>query len=161
MKLYLVQHGEARSKAEDPQRPLTERGREDVARVAAFAATAGCQVGQIRHSGKRRAEETASILAEHLSPTEGAVVISELAPRDIVRPMAEALQDETKTKAEPVMLVGHLPFLDRLASLLVTGDPDHSIVRFQMGGIVCLVREEKNWTIGWIVTPNLISRNSR
>ncbi|MCK4450112.1 MAG: hypothetical protein KAX26_05930 [Anaerolineae bacterium] len=39
------------------------------------------------------------------------------------------------------VLVGHLPFLDRLASLLVTGDADHSIVRFQMGGIVCLVRE--------------------
>ncbi len=35
MELYLVQHGEAKSKAEDPQRPLTQRGREDVARVAA------------------------------------------------------------------------------------------------------------------------------
>jgi phosphohistidine phosphatase SixA len=30
MKLYLVRHGEARNKAEDPQRSLTERGREDV-----------------------------------------------------------------------------------------------------------------------------------
>jgi len=29
-------------------------------------------------------------------------------------------------------------------------------VRFQMGGIVCLVREEKNWTVGWIVTPDMI-----
>jgi len=35
MKLYLVQHDEAKSKAEDPQRPLTERGREGVARVMA------------------------------------------------------------------------------------------------------------------------------
>ena len=34
-KLYLVQHAEAKSKAEDPQRPLTEHGIEDVARVAA------------------------------------------------------------------------------------------------------------------------------
>ena len=56
MKLYLVQHGEAKSKAEDPQRPLTERGREDVARVATFATKAGSQVRQIRHSGKRRLE---------------------------------------------------------------------------------------------------------
>jgi phosphohistidine phosphatase len=158
VKLYLVQHGEARSKAEDPQRPLTERGREDVARVAAFAATAGLWVGQIRHSGKRRAEETASILAEHLSPTEGVVVISELAPRDDVRPMAEALRPPfiPPSGGEPVMLVGHLPFLDRLASLLVTGDAERSIVRFQMGGIVCLVREEKNWTVGWMVTPDVI-----
>ncbi|MDY6876198.1 MAG: phosphohistidine phosphatase SixA [Chloroflexota bacterium] len=152
MKLYLVQHGEARSKADDPQRPLTERGREDVARVAVFAANTGCQVRQIRHSDKRRAEETASILAEHLSPAEGMVAIPGLAPKDDVRSTAATLQNETR----PVMLVGHLPFLEHLASLLVTGDPDRSIVRFQMGGIVCLVREEKSWTVGWMVTPDLI-----
>ena len=152
MKLYLVQHGEAKIKSEDPQRPLTERGREDVARVAAFAANAGLQVGQIRHSGKRRAEETASILAEHLSPAEGVVAIPGLAPKDDVRPVAEALQGE----ARPVMLVGHLPFLDRLASLLVTGDAGRSVVRFRMGGIVCLVREDEKWAIGWMITPDLM-----
>jgi phosphohistidine phosphatase SixA len=80
MELYLVQHGEAKSKAEDPQRPLTKRGREEVQRVAAFAAKAGLEISQVRHSGKRRAEETASILAEHLSPTEGVLAISGLAP---------------------------------------------------------------------------------
>jgi phosphohistidine phosphatase len=152
MKLYLVQHGEAKSKAEDPQRPLTERGREDVERVAAFAAGAGLQVGQIRHSGKRRAEETASILAGYLSPTNGVVAIPGLAPRDDVHPIAEALQGEM----QPVMFVGHLPFLDRLAGLLVTGDAERSIVRFQMGGIVCLVREDENWAVGWMVTPELM-----
>ena len=67
MRLYLVQHGEAKSKAEDPSRPLTERGREDVARVAAFAAGAGLQVGQIRHCGKRRAGETVLSCAQERS----------------------------------------------------------------------------------------------
>jgi len=167
MKLYLVQHGEARSKAEDPQRPLTERGREDVAQVAVFAATAGCQVGQIRHSGKRRAEETASILAEHLSLAEGVIAIPGLAPRDDVRPVAEALfppfvpPNGGERGEAAVMLVGHLPFLDRLASLLVTGDADCSIVRFRMGGIVCLVREEENWAVGWMVTPDLIPQYAK
>ena len=154
MKLYIVQHGEAKSKAEDPQRPLTQRGKEDVARVAAFAAGAGLQVGQIRQSGKLRAEETSSILAEHLSPGEGVVAIPGLAPKDDVHPIAEALQGETQT----LMLVGHLPFLDRLASLLVTGDAERSIVRFQMGGIVCLVRGDEEWVVGWMVTPDLIPR---
>jgi phosphohistidine phosphatase len=155
MKLYLVQHGGAKSKAEDPQRPLTQRGKEDVARVAAFAAGADLQVGQIRHSGKRRAEETASILADYLSPTVGVVATPGLAPRDDVHPIAEAVQGETR----PVMLVGHLPFLDRLASLLVTGDAEASVVRFQMGGIVCLVREDEQWAVGWMVTPDLIPQN--
>ena len=153
MELYLVQHGEAKSKAEDPQRPLTERGRDEVHRVAAFAAKAGLKVSQVRHSGKRRAEETASILAEHLSPTEGVLAISGLAPMDDVRPIAQALQKETA----PLMLVGHLPFMDRLARLLVTGDTRHSVVRFRMGGIVCLEGENEDWAVKWVVTPELVA----
>ncbi len=153
MELYLVQHGEAKSKAKDPQRPLTERGRDEVQRVAAFAAKAGLKVSQVRHSGKRRAEETASILAEHLSPAEGVLAISGLAPMDDVRPIAQALQKETA----PLMLVGHLPFMDRLAGLLVTGDPDCSVVRFRMGGIVCLEGEDEDWAVKWVVTPELVA----
>ena len=152
MELYLVQHGEAKSKAEDPQRPLTERGRDEVQRVAAFAAKADLKVSQIRHSGKRRAEETASILAEHLSPVEGMLAISGLAPLDDVRPIVQALGKETA----PLMLVGHLPFMDRLAGLLVTGDPDRSVVRFRMGGIVCLEGAGDDWAVKWVVRPELV-----
>jgi phosphohistidine phosphatase len=153
MELYLVQHGEAKSKAEDPQRSLTERGRDEVHRVAAFAAKAGLRVSQVRHSGKRRAEETASILAEHLSPAEGVLAVPGLAPMDDVRPIAQALQEETA----PLMLVGHLPFMERLAGLLVTGDPDRSVVRFRMGGIVCLEGEGDDWAVKWIVTAELVA----
>jgi phosphohistidine phosphatase len=153
MDLYLVQHGEAKSKAEDPQRPLTERGREEVQRVAAFAARAGLKVSQVRHSGKRRAEETASILAEHLSPAEGVRAISGLAPMDDVRPIAQALQKETA----PLMLVGHLPFMDRLSGLLITGDPNSSVVRFRMGGVVCLAGAGDDWAVRWVVTPELVA----
>jgi len=153
MELYLVQHGEAKSKAEDPQRPLTERGREEVQRVAAFAAKAGLEAGQIRHSSKRRAEETASILAEHLSPAEGVLAISGLTPMDDVRPIAQALHKGTA----PLMLVGHMPFMDRLAGLLVTGDPDRSVVRFRMGGIVCLEGAGDDWAVKWVIRPELVA----
>ena len=40
IKLYLVQHGEAVPDAENPERPLTPRGREDIRRLAAFLAEA-------------------------------------------------------------------------------------------------------------------------
>jgi phosphohistidine phosphatase len=153
MELYLVQHGEAKSKAEDPQRPLTERGRDEVQKVAAFAARAGLKISQVRHSGKRRAEETASILAEHLSPAEGVRAFPGLTPMDDVRPITQALQEETA----PLMLVGHLPFMDRLAGLLVTGDPDRSVVRFRMGGIVCLEGAGHDWAVKWVVTPELVA----
>ncbi len=37
MKLYLIQHGEAKTEKEDPERSLTERGEEEVKRVSEVA----------------------------------------------------------------------------------------------------------------------------
>lgn len=154
MRLYLVQHGEAKPESEDPERPLTDRGRDDVARVAVFAQRAGVEVFEIQHSGKRRAAETAAILAEHLAPRGGVGALQGLAPRDDVGRVAELIHQESA----PRMFVGHLPFMARLASLLVTGASADSVVGFQMGGIVCLERDptSRAWMVRWIVTPDLV-----
>jgi phosphohistidine phosphatase len=151
MNIYLVQHGEAEPEDVDPARPLTERGRRDAQRVAACAARLGLEVHQIRHSGKTRAEQTAMILGEALSPPGGVVAESGLAPKDDVRPVAEALVHDS----QPVMLVGHLPFLSRLAGLLLTGDPDRPVVQFCKAGIVCLAHQESRWLVAWILTPEM------
>jgi phosphohistidine phosphatase len=154
MRTYLVQHGTARPKREDPERPLTDQGREDVARVAAFARSAGLEIYQIQHSGLRRAEETAAILAEHLEPAGGVVALPGLAPKGNVTRLAELLSRETRS----LMLVGHRPFMKRLAGLLVAGDTERSIVRFQRGGITCLEREPRSrmWRVRWAVTPEIL-----
>ena len=44
MDLFLVQHGEAKSEAEDPERSLTDRGAEAVRRMAAWAAQVARQL---------------------------------------------------------------------------------------------------------------------
>jgi phosphohistidine phosphatase len=152
MDLYLVQHGEAKPEAEDPERPLTDRGVEMVRRMASWAAQVGLKVDQIRHSGKRRAQQTAHLLGERLIPSKGVIAVEGLKPNDDVGPVAEALQAEHG----PVLLVGHLPFLSRLASLLVVGKPEAEIVRFQQAGIVCLVRQEAKWSVNWVMTPGLL-----
>jgi phosphohistidine phosphatase len=154
MKLYLVQHGEAAPKSEDPVRPLTARGQDDVARVAAFVRQAGAEVSQIRHSGKRRAEETACILAEYLEPSEGIAALPGMAPKDDVRPVAELLSRQSKS----LMFVGHRMFMDRLVALLVTGNPDSRVVRFRRGAMACLVRKPKSrkWFVHWFVVPELV-----
>jgi phosphohistidine phosphatase len=69
--VYLVQHGEAEPKTRDLQRGLASAGRETVERVAAWAASVGLAVEQIRHSGKRRAEQTAAVFTEALRPSRG------------------------------------------------------------------------------------------
>ena len=53
------------------------------------------------------------------------------------------------------MLVGHLPFLSRLASYLVTGDPERPIFQFQNAGIVCLSRTGEGWAIKWSLSPRI------
>ncbi len=151
MELLLVQHGEAKTEAEDPVRPLAERGADAVRSMAVWAARAGVKVDQIRHSGKRRAEQTAAILADRLTPAQGVIVVSGLGPNDDVGTIAETIQGEQQFP----MLVGHLPFLSRLTGLLVTGDASTSVVAFRNAGIVCLTDKEGTWSIKWAMTPDL------
>jgi len=149
--LYLVQHGEATTEAENPQRPLTPKGREDIERVAAFLSRAAVVCRAIRHRGKRRAAETAAIFQDALDVSTIEAVPG-LSPNDDVHAAAR----DVSNASEPLMLVGHLPFLSRLAGLLVAGDPAIEVVRFQMGGAVCLQREGSRWTVRWAVTPDLL-----
>jgi phosphohistidine phosphatase len=152
MNLYLVQHGEAKTKAEDPERPLTQPGADVVASMAAWAAKVAIEVDQVRHSGKRRAQQTAEILADAIAPSRGVVSVSDINPNDDVAPWAETLTKENRS----VMLVGHLPFLNRLASLLLVADPAVEVIRFHNAGIVCLTHEENRWSLRWVVTPDLV-----
>jgi phosphohistidine phosphatase SixA len=53
MRLYLVQHGEAKSEAEDPERSLTVRGEEETRKVSGAAKRLGIRPSRIYHSGKK------------------------------------------------------------------------------------------------------------
>ena len=113
MKLYLVQHGEAKSEAEDPERSLTIRGEEETRKISDAAKKRGIRPSRIYHSGKKRAEQTAGIIGEALNLS--AQLGQGLNPNDDIRPWAERIDKE----AEDLMIVGHLPFLEKLASFLV------------------------------------------
>jgi len=153
MKLYLVQHAKAASKEMDPQRSLTEEGRRDVQKVAAFIKPLKLWVNCLWHSGKRRAAETAELLAEVIEIKEAKIARDGLGPNDDVT----ALRNELAFSQQDIMIVGHLPFLSKLVSLLLAGSESANTVAFKNGGIVCLNRAETNqWQIDWIVTPELI-----
>ena len=154
MKLYLVQHADAKSKKEDPSRPLSDRGWEDIRRVVKYAEKhLHIQVEEIIHSGKLRAKQTAEVLAEHLNPTKGMIDSEDLEPLADPRIWKNRLAET----AGNIMIVGHLPHLGKLTGLLLTGDKSKEIVRFRMGGIICLERDEgSRWTIQWMTTPETI-----
>lgn len=151
MVVYLVQHGEAKPKDVDPNRSLTDRGRAETERVAAHAARMKLDVHQIWHSGKTRAEQTAAIFGEALSPVGGVASVTGLAPNDDVHPVAEALERESR----PLMLVGHMPFMARLVGLLLTANPGNAPVKFRNSAIVCFARQDEGWQVTWILTPEM------
>jgi phosphohistidine phosphatase len=153
MRLYLVQHGEAVPEEIDPARPLNDGGRADVRRMAAFLAQGGVRPDRIWHSGKRRAEQTAEILAQALALASPPEARAGLSPKDPTEGIARALG----ARNQAVMLVGHLPFMARLASRLVVGRDDAGVVAFQPGSVLCLEHgDQQRWTIAWMLPPELI-----
>lgn len=152
MNLFLVQHGQAKSKEEDPERSLNDTGIKATKKVAGWLAASGIQVDEIIHSGKKRAEQTAQIFAGYLSPSKGVNVSTGLNPKDDVQPIT----DKLKGHSDSLMIISHLPFLASLAGLLICGDPDKVLIRFQNSGVLCLHQDKDYWSISWMVVPDLV-----
>jgi phosphohistidine phosphatase len=152
MALYLVQHGKSLPKDQDPDQGLSEDGTTETERIASIAQGYGVSVSQIRHSVKTRARQTAEILARALKPQNNIQEISGIKPMDDVAACAAKIDPD-----ENVMLVGHLPFMERITSYLITGSIDQPVIRFQNSGIVCLDKDPgaQAWVIKWALMPNI------
>ena len=124
MRVYLVQHGESRPEEEDPQRRLTDEGVRNVQNVARFLRPLGLKLETIWHSGKHRAQQTAEILVGAVSASQGMLQRNDLAPKDPVAPVKQAIEQS----AGDLMIVGHLPFLGKLAALLAADNEETEIV---------------------------------
>jgi len=152
MALYLVQHGKSLPKEVDPEQVLSDEGRAETEKIAAAVGERGVRIARIVQSGKKRATQTAEIFAAVLQPSGGMQKGDGLNPLDDVVAFAEKLD-----ASEDLMLVGHLPFMERLASFLVTGAVDQPVVRFQNSGIVCLEKDagSNHWSIRWTLFPRI------
>ncbi len=154
MRIYLMQHGKPVSKEEDPDRPLSEQGKNDVERMADYLQKWGVSVEGVFHSGKTRARQTAEIMASRLNPGMEAQQKPGLSPLDDVSDTAKLLKDAEK---DP-LIAGHLPHLAKLTSLLIAGNESRPVVRFQQGGVVCLEKDEEgHWGIAWMLVPEIVS----
>ncbi len=152
MALYLVQHGRSSSKDQDPEQGLTETGIDEVKLIAQVAKGYQVPVGNIFHSEKKRAAQTAEIFSAALQSDTNIQQIPGIKPMDDVKVFAATLSN-----AENSMYVGHLPFMEKLCSYLVTGSSDHTVFKFQNGGIVCLDQksDSETWFIKWALMPTI------
>ena len=152
MALYLVQHGKSLSQETDPEQSLSPEGIAQVKQMAEAAKQGGVRVARIQHSVKNRARQTAELMAASLAPPDGIEERTGLKPMDDVSALAGIL-----SAADHLMLVGHLPFMEKLASALITGTPDRLVVKFQNGCIVCLdqASDGSDWHLRWSLVPEM------
>ena len=152
MALYLIQHGKSLPKDQDLDQGLSEEGTAETERMANLAKDHGVTVSQIRHSAKTRARQTAEIFARTLNPKQGVQEVSGIKPLDDVAEYAAKIDPD-----ENVMLAGHLPFMERITSYLITGSIDQTVFKFQNSGIVCLEKDPdtQDWMILGALTPKI------
>lgn len=154
MRLYLMQHAEALPESVDAERHLSARGREDAMRVAAFLAVAGVRVSRVLHSGHARACETAELVSAHLPVGVPMESVAGMAPSDSV----DAFSQRVEALEPDTMLVGHMPFMARFASTLVTQREQPWICNYEPGSVACLERNETGaWALGWMLRPALFN----
>jgi len=151
MKLYLARHGEAQNGIDDFSRALSDKGVREVTALATTLKTKGIHIGRALHSGKLRAQQTAEILADNLMPSSTLEAIEGINPEDSPEAFAETLS----ALPTDTLIVGHLPFMGYMVSLLITGDARRSPENFQAGTIVCLEQDNNGkWKKVWTAHPS-------
>lgn len=156
MKLFLVQHGDAVIQEVDPQRPLSEQGKRDIETLARWLRKASVRADHVLHSGKLRAQQTAEVLAKAMTTSGSCSNLSGMAPND----PAEAMVATVAALSQDTVLVGHLPFMSRLVSVLTGVDPERGIVAFQPASIVLLEKDRSGrFTINWMLRPDVLPKD--
>ena len=151
-RVYLAQHGMAVDKAVDPERPLSEQGIAQTQAIAEQLQRANIKVTRIFHSGKLRARQTAEIFASVLA-------VDKLGSTEGFSPNDDVSQTPSQLTFDDALYIGHLPHLDKLVSLLVSGDEASGVLMFQNSAVVCLENDtsKDNYSIQWYLSNNLIS----
>jgi len=155
--LYLMRHGiaaEPTRTTSDADRALTEEGVRKTTRVAIGLQTLGIEPDAILSSPFRRAEETARLVADILTPSLAVELYPPLAagatPQDILKGLKAR-------RASQLMLVGHQPDLGDLASYLMTGSASQAPLPFRKAGVAAItVASLPPRTAGlleWFLTP--------
>jgi len=152
MRLYLVRHCEAVHPLQDPARPLSDRGREQARRLAAWMPRTVGVVDEILHSGVPRARETAELLAAAIHPLKGVRQAPGLCPDDAPRDIADLLRHLDGSR----VVVTHLPLVARVAGLLIGARAATDPLTFHTGSCAALLGEVDAWTVDWLVHPDVL-----
>lgn len=153
MKVFLVQHAEAKTEEEDPGRHLTEKGVQDARNLGKVLAERKIIPSAFWHSGKTRSLETAKTMASFFDKDIPFEEMHGMAPNDHPGPVADQLKDG-------VMVVGHMPFLSKMVARMISGHEKAQVATFDYARCACLAGDGKRWIIEWMLDPAFIKIES-
>jgi phosphohistidine phosphatase len=140
--VFLVHHGDAVGPEVDARRPLSERGREHVARLAAEAAARGARPSAVWHSGKLRARQTAEAFWRSCNALADLSATRDLQPDD----PPEWIRDRLRGLTADVLIAGHYPHLPRLLALLLGPAAGSTPASFPQHGVVAVQTDDEGQT---------------
>lgn len=157
MKLYFLRHGLAADRetwaGDDFDRPLTDEGKERMAREAATLAKLNLNPDLILTSPLVRAYQTAEIAAQHLNLTDKLATDERLSPGFGTNELAKILTAYPEAKA--LMLVGHEPDLSQVIGDLIGGGR----VICKKGSLACVELSNKSLRgeLAWLIPPSVLA----
>jgi len=149
-----MRHGEALSPQLDPERGLTGNGKKKIELVASHLKKEAVDFKQIIHSKKKRAYETAEIMARIISPAVKPKLHQHITPNDD----PEFILTELNSWVEDTLITSHLPFVPNLITLLSGQDAYLSNISYETGTVVCLEKADNEaWAVKWATSPSEIT----
>ncbi len=160
MKIYLLRHGRAVERGaagwdRDCDRPLTSEGEKQIVRIARGMRQLNLEFDHALSSPYVRAWRTAEIAAKELGLGARLRASRSLAPGGDPAALVRQLR-RLPQPAQRVLLVGHEPYLSRLAGLWVGGS-DGLRIELKKGGLIRLDVEDlilgRCAVLEWLLAP--------
>ena len=154
MEIYLVRHGAAHTKEDDPERHLNKDGLEQCHFSGRALRQLDVNFDLVISSPKVRARQTAEIIAGEVGYPKDKIKITEtLEPTAYPKDTISYLNNFTDKNK--IMLAGHLPLLGNLASELLSKNSQISL--YFEAGAVCQIDVDQpishNGNFRWFLTP--------
>ena len=154
MEIYLMQHGPALPKEQDPDEGLSPDGEARIHASGKALKKMGVTFDVILSSPKKRSRQTAAIVAEEVGFPPEKIMDTEKVKA--MTPPEETIKTLTEHAGkERILIAGHLPSVAEVASFLLT-EGSKALVEFEMGGCCRIDVEDLPTHSGhlrWYITP--------
>ena len=155
MEIYLMQHGPALPKEQDPEEGLSPEGEARIHWSGKALKKMGICFDVILSSPKKRSKQTAEIMAKEIGIPPENIIETEK-----VKAMAPA-EETVKTLSElsgkeRILIAGHLPSVAEIASFLLT-EGSKANIGFEMGGCCRIGVDDlptHSGRLRWYITPD-------